>query len=244
MIDGTLPGYWGNSEVTFSAANTTHAKVLVDVSPAAVVAAISGETALPGLGASENAVRQRVKTGGRRVIDGLITSSDSAAKIMRIFTGTQLSLYADMGTVTTTATTHSTITRSAGSFITDGWKVGDVCMAFGSLSAANDGMQGRVTAVAAGTLTLDGTTEISVAETQGAGFRLVRVGAGTAKPVPANSGYLSTVVPVPLLNGAQDPRVDTSGIMLGATGMLIVAMAATLSALPCQVSATAHYGDY
>ncbi len=240
MIDGTLPGYWNNNTVSFTAASTTSAKILVDVSPAQVVAAISGETALPG----ESTVRQRVLTGGCRVIDGKATSSDSVARALLVYEGVQTSLYANMGTVATTATTNSTITRTVGSFITDGFQIGDNIMVFGAVSAANNGMIAIVTGVAAGTLTLSGTTAISVAETQSAGFRIIRVGAAYRKPVAITAGTDGTTAPVPIIGGTLDPRTDTTGISLGANGMLIVGMQATISALPAVVSVTANFGLY
>lgn len=253
MLDGTLPGGWGNNSASFFAANSTRAKILVDTSPPRVAPAISGvpgadETVLPG----EIAIRQRIFTGGRRVSDGLITSSDAVEKGLLVFQGLLLSavtaihaLFGGMGTVGTTATTNATITRSTGSFITDGWLPGDTGMVFGSIaaSAANDGSLFRVTTVAALTLTLDGVSGISVAGTESAGYRIFRVGQCTRKSVTPNAGNSNTIPAVPLIGGAQDPRIDT-GILLDANGCLIVGMAAAVSALPAVVSASANWGDY
>lgn len=237
MIDGTLPGYWDQKAISFTAANGTQAKILFDVAPAQVVAAISGEGALPG----EGQVRQRVLQGGQRVIDGLIASTDSAAKSLLLYLGEQLSLYANMGTVTTTATTNATVTRMTGSFITDGWGVGDTAMAFGCVSSANNGTVCQITGVTATTLTLYGVGGISVAETQGAGFRLVRIARLKQIGVPANAGNADATQPVSLLAGNQ---TDTTGIQLGATGMLICAMFAAVSALPARVDVSANRGLY
>lgn len=60
-----------------------------------------------------------------------------------------------MGTVATTATT---ITRTVGSFVTDGWVVGDVFTAAGLDTAADNSKPLRVSAVAATTLTVIGAT--------------------------------------------------------------------------------------
>lgn len=239
MIDVTLPGYWIAKTPSLTLTNTTKLKILFDVTPAQVVTAVSGETALPG----ESAVRQRVLAGGARIIDGKITSTDAAAKSLKTYIGEQLTLYANMGTATTTATTNATITRTVGSFITDGWKVGDQVMLDGSLSGANDGNVGVVTGVAATTLTLSGVTAVSVAETQGAGFRLIRLVQTGQIPVPANSGNSDSILPVKLFGHANDVYNDL-GIQLGATNLLIGALAANASALPAAIQVSINAGLY
>lgn len=236
MIDISLQGYYSNHIANFIAANAAKCKIFADVSPANVVAAVGSETALPG----ESVVRQRVLTGGRRLVDGIITSTDAAAKSVLVYSGLQMTLAANMGTITTTATGNATITRSAGSFITDGWTVGDTGMVFGSItaSAANDGAIWRVTTVAAGVLTLDGLGGISVAGTEGAGYRLFKVGLETRRPVPANSGNLDSQASVALIGGTLHPTLDTAGMWLDANGVIIVGMVAAPSALPAVVSVT------
>lgn len=239
MREPTYPGYWDNQVVSFTITNSTQAKILCDVTPAQVVAAVSGETALPG----ESAIRQRVLQGGCRIIDGTIASTDSAAKSLLSYVGVQTSLYANMGVVTTTATTNSTVTRNAGSFITDGYQVGDKIMLFGCVTGANNGTTNIVTGVAANTLTVSGTTGIPTAETQGAGFRIIRLGRGTQIAIPANSGNADATPAIKLI-GTNESRTDTSGVQLGATGMLIVAMSAAISALPAQIDVSAQRGLY
>lgn len=241
-IDGTLPLSWDNAVANFIAANGVQAKILVDVSAPQVVTAIAGETALP----YETAARQRILQGGTRVIDGLVSSSDTVARDLMIYTAQQASLYANMGVVTTTATGNSTITRTVGSFITDGYQVGEQIMAFGAVSNANNGSVAVVTAVAALTLTLSGVAAISVAETQLAGFRLLRVAGAVRKAIAVGAGTNGTAGAIALIGGSLDPRTDNSpyGIMLGQNGMLLVAMQAAISALPAVVSVSAHFGRY
>lgn len=239
MLDVTLPGYWVVKTSALTITNTTKCKILMDVTPAQVVTAVSGETALPG----ESAVRQRVMTGGARIIDGKVTSTDAAAKSLKLYIGEQLSLYANMGTVTTTATTNSTITRNSGSFITDGWKAGDQLMLDGSLSAANDGMPAVITAVTATTITVSGVSAISVAETQGAGFRVIRLVQISQIPVPANSGNSDTIPSVKLFGHSNDVYND-AGIQLGATNLLVGALVANASALPAAIQVSMNAGLY
>ncbi len=237
MIDPSLQGYFDNHINNFIAANGTKCKILCDVNPAQVMPAVSTEAALPG----EASVRQRVMTGGRRVVDGIVTSSDATARSVLMYSANQMTLAANMGTITTTATTNSTITRSAGSFITDGWTVGDTGMVFGSISAssANDGSLFIVTGVAAGVLTLNGTSGISVAGTEGAGYRIFKVGQEQRRPIPAQSGTTDTAAAVTLWGGTIHPITDTTGIWLNANGAIIVGMAAAVSALPAVVTVTA-----
>lgn len=226
MLDGSLPGYWLDVIATFTAANTTKAKILVDVSPPQVAPAVSGENPLPG----ESAVRQRVLTGGCRLVEGQITSTDNVDKSLLVYRGIQTSLYANMGVVTTTATTNATITRTVGSFIADGLKVGDSGMCFGAVSDANNGSIFTVTAVTDLQLTLSGVTGISIAETQGTGFRVIKVAQVGRKAIVATSGASDTKASVPLIGGIYDGRIDFTGTSFGSTGMLIVGLAATASA--------------
>lgn len=236
MIDPQLPAMWQEyPSASFIAASGTQAKILVDVAPPIVVPAIPGETALPN---GESAVRQRVRTGGQRIIDGSISSTDATPRSLLLYLASLLSLFANMGAPTVTGT--NAINRTAGSFITDGWQVGDSAMGFGYTTAANNGVMAIVTAVTGSGLTFNGTPFTN--ETIPAGFRLFRVSQKTRKPIPANSGNTDILPPIPLLGGPQDPTAllgSDIGLSLGPNGALIAAMAASVSALPAQVQAHA-----
>jgi len=232
MLEGTLPGYWDGISAEFITNNGTQAKILADVTPARVMPAVSGETPRPG----EPSVRQRVLTGGCRVLDLCAVSTDGTDRSVLIAEGVETTVYADMGTATTTATTNSTITRTSGSFITDGYKVGDCIMLFGAATDNNNGTYNIVTAVAAGSLTVSGTTGIPTAETQAAGFRILKMSRPIRFPVPANSGNTDTAPAKQLLGSSQWPRLDSTGISLGAKSVLVASMVAAISALPAQVS--------
>ena len=236
MIDAQLPGQWRTYATSFTITNGTQAKVLADVTPPQVVASISGETALPG----ETSVRQRILTGGQRIFDGSISSSETAtARAMFIYLGVQTTLYANMGTVTVTNTTNNTITRTLGSFVTDGYQVGDVIMVFGSSASNNNGVVSYVTTVVSGTLTLNGVT-LPSATTEAAGFRIVRVSLRTIRNIPFGAGFAAagTTPAVQLLGGSQDPAAfaaPDTGLVLDQNGMLIVGMQAAVSALNIKV---------
>lgn len=232
MLDAQLPGQWREYDTSIIAATSTAAKILADVAAPAVMPAISGETALPG----EAAARQRILTGGQRIIDGDWTSTDSVAKSVRLWVATQMSLYANMGVVTTTATTNGTFTRTVGSFITDGWQVGDSAMIFGSAIAANNGVLVQITTVTATVLTFNGVP--LTATTEAAGFRIVRVALRYQKAIAITAGSIDGTPPVPLLTGTQDPASlppPDTGLSLGPNGMVLVSVAAATSALPARI---------
>lgn len=231
MIDPQLPGVWKDWIANITTTVGANARVLVDVTPAAVQAVVPSEVAIPG----ESTVRQRILTGGQRVIDGGISSTDGTARSAAIYLGKQTTLYANMGVVTTTAT--NALNRTVGSFITDGYKVGDACMFFGSTSAANDGIQALiVTGVTATVLTFNGA--LLANETMAAGFRVFRVAKRTQKAIAINAGSLDATPPVPLFGGTQDPGMapqPDTGMSFGPDDAMIVAMTAAISALPARV---------
>lgn len=238
-IDGTLPINWVNNAIAFTVTNTTVCKVLVPPSAPLVVTAVTGETALP----YETAVRQRVQQGGCLVIDGLITSSDASARNLVMYTGNQTTLFANMGAPTITGT--NTVNRTVGSFVTDGYLVGMTIMCFGdTVQVANNGILLIVTGVTSLTITVSGTPLTN--ETSAAGFYMVIVAQTTNKAIAANSGNNGTVPSIALIGGLLEPRTQNNpyGIELGATGMIIVGMAANISALPAVVAVSAHYGLY
>lgn len=236
MIDPQLPGNWKTWLANFSVTNGALAKILADVAPPVVQPVIAAETAIPG----ESSVRQRILTGGQRIIDGIVSSTDGTARSVCFYVGKQATLYANMGVVTITAT--NALNRTVGSFVTDGYKVGDICMFFGSTSAANDGIQGLlVTGVTATVLTFNGA--LLTNETMAAGFRVFRVALRTRKGVPLNAGNADAAPPVPFFGGTQDPSTPSqpdAGWSLGADDALIVAMAAAVSAVPATVNFSAH----
>jgi len=219
-INGNVPGAFDTRQASFIAASGILAKVLVDV------AAASGNL-----------------TGGQRVFDIAVASTDGAANALLLCEGMQLSLYANMGTATTTATTNTTITRTVGSFITDGWLVGDSVMCLGSAGTSNNGNVGTITSVTATTLTLNGVPSGFSANTEGAGFRLIRVTRRAWVSVPANAGNATSVsalnANVQVVGQGYDQTKDSTGIELGATGLLLVGLYQAVSALPATVQVTA-----
>lgn len=240
MLDVQLPGLNKMWTVGFVAADTTLVKVLVDVTPAELIAVLAGETALPG----EASVRQQILRGGCRVVGGSIASTDGTARSVTLWKGKQASLQSNFG-ATSTITGTNTVNRAIGSFITDGWRTGDAAFPFGALTAGNNGAVGIVTAVTALTLTVNGAPWTN--ETIPAGGRLIKASQWTRRGVPINSGNTDTAAAVVLLGGTQDPAqafTPDAGEMLGPDDMILAGMVAATSALPAAVTIVAHSVRY
>lgn len=93
---------------------------------------------------------------------------------------------ATTGAVTTiglNATTR-TISRSTGSFITDGFKVGDIVRATGFVASANNNKNLRITAVAALSMTYANDAWLGTLTTEAAGATVTVAGAGKKLSVP------------------------------------------------------------
>ena len=209
----------------FIAANGTTAKILVDQFPAAAATTTSP-----------------LFYGGCSVIDLKATSSDSAPKDILLWVG---ALLTTVGAATSTAaTTTSTVTRALGSFLTDGWQIGEQVMLFGPVGSANasDGILAQVTGVAAGTLTVNGTP--FSAGTLNAGTRIFKIGSDLRATLAALSGASSGVPSVGLLNHVNDGSVIRYEQKLGLNEVLIGAMQSAVSALPCSVSLTGQIARY
>lgn len=241
MLDPSYGAYWRLWSCGFVAADTTQAKILVDETAAQVMAAISGEAALPGEGTT---IRQRILHGGCRVIDGSISSTDGVAKSLLIWLGRVLSRTSDFG-ATLTITGQNVFNRASGSFLTDGWRAGDTVMPFGMTTAANNGVAGLVTTVTALALTVNGTPYTN--ETMPATARLIRASQRTRRAIAINAGNADAAPAVALMGGSQDPAaaaLPDTGYSLGDVDVLIASMAATISALPARIDVHATTARY
>jgi hypothetical protein len=240
VLDPSYGAYHRLWSCGFIAADGTANKILVDETPATVLAAISGETALPG----ESTVRQRVLMGGCRVIDGSIHSTDGTARSIYINLGRVLSRVSDFGG-TTTVTGTNAFNRASGSFIVDGWRAGDIVLPFGMTTAANNGVSGIVTTITATVLTVNGTPYTN--ETMPATARLMRVSPRVRRGIPINSGNTDTAPAVALMGGLQDPAtppLPDTGYSLGDADVMIIGMSAAVSALPAYIQVQAITARY
>ena len=217
----SVPGGWADTtQVSFIAASGVLARVLLDVT-----------TALGNY------------LGGQRAYDITVASTDAVANALIVWEGTQRCLYANMGVVATTATTNATITRTVGSFITDGFAVGDSVMPFGAVATASNGSPGIVTGVTATALTFSGIPTGWSANTEGAGFRLLRVTRRNPVAIPANAGIATAVSTlnnnIQVIGTSTDSTRDPYGIELGSNSVLLCALYQAVSALPAQIQVTA-----
>jgi hypothetical protein len=148
-------------------------------------------------------------------------------------------LQANMGTGAFVSGSPVTITRSSGSFVTDGWQVGDLCWVNGATTFGN-GLIDVVSAVAAGTLTLTQNT-IFTAENLPSGavmYRVYPVGnvllAVATAQVPVLTNLLTSTVIPSVLSASDAYLTIPSGIVLGLkisrTGQGITDVTASLGA--------------
>lgn len=223
-----VPSSFENATATFTAAQTTLARILVEQYPAAVAAA-----PLPAY------------FGGCSCIDITAVSADASNKDVMLYHGILLTTQETTATGAMSAATTSTITRANGSFITDGWRAGDLVMVFAPKTVAanaTDGILAIITAVAATTLTVNGTPLVVGA--LAASSRLFRISLDLRATVTANAGTGGSVASIGLLNHANDGSVIRYERKLGPSEVLIAAMQAAVSALPAYVSLSAQIARY
>lgn len=160
-----------------------------------------------------------------------VAGNDGGANNMQFGIAQEVTDQADMGTgaFVDGGGGSDTLTRTAGSFVTDGWRVGERFLVQGATTLANDFLA-ILTAVSAGVLTF-ATGTVNTAEILPAGCKLYRyhdlgyvaVAAGAGKP---------SVAGVSGLDVNQMPWLDpTPGRLmeLGAGDFLIAALATTLT---------------
>lgn len=221
---GTLPaGFRSPRPVAFTAANGTTAKILVDQMPAALA-----NGALPPY------------YGGGSLLDLTATSTDASNRDVTIYMGTVLTTQDATATGTITTGAQNSLTRTAGSWLADGFEVGLLAMVFAASGVAQvvtgiDGLPLIVTGVTATVLTFNGTPLAAGSNVLSAGSRIMAVADKARVTVTANAGN-GTVPNVCLLgNSLQDNSKVPTEIKLGTDNVLIAAMAAAVSALPAQV---------
>jgi len=177
---------------------------------------------------------------GSRIHAINVVSSDGSNAVSLIrYIGKPMTLQSNMGTGQYATTT--TITRSSGSFITDGWLVGDKCIPIGSTTRANDKTL-TITAVAAGTLTFSETVST---ETFPAGLILYKAARITMSNIPISAGYSTSVSSVDCLkdNDATRDASPNRYMTIGALGALIFAANSAIAASQ-SVEITCQGGDY
>lgn len=231
---GNLPaGFRSPRPVSFTAANGTVARILVEQVPASLA-----NGSLPPY------------YGGCTVIDLTATSTDAANKDVILYVGTVLTTQDALNTGSITTGAQNTLTRASGSFIADGWQVGDLAMVFAAAGTAQvvtgiDGLPLIVTGVTATVLTFNGTPLAAGANVLATASRIIAVADKARLTVTANAGNSSSIPNVRLLaNPIYDASVVTTELKLGSDNVLIAAMQAAVSALPAQVKLLPSVGRY
>lgn len=225
-LNAAVPAAFQNGVANLIAADGTQAKVLVDALAAAAATATSP-----------------LFFGGGSVIDITATSTDAAAKDVILWLGQVLTTVG--GSTGTAAATTSTLTRTTGDFVADGWRPGDLVMCFnaaGVARQATDGVLGIVTGVAATTLTVNGTPFSAL--TLSSGCRICRMSYQFRATVAANAGTNGTSASVNLLNNGNDGAVLRYEKKLGLNELLAISAASAVSALPAYLNVSADVARY
>lgn len=231
---GNLPaGFRSPKPVAFTATNGTVAKILVDQIPASLASAT-----LPPY------------YGGGTLIDLTATSTDAAAKDVILYVARVMTTQDASATGNITTSAQNVLARANGSWITDGWQVGDAAMIFAPTTLAQvvagiDGIALIVTGVTATQLTFNGTPLAAGSNVLVAGTRICAVADKARVTVPANSGNSSTIPNTLLLgNSSFDSSKVTSELKFGPDNIIAAAMQAAVSALPAQVKLLPSIGLY
>lgn len=225
--NAVVPSGFVRRNVTLIAALATAARVLVDATPAAAATATSP-----------------LYYGGASLIDLTAVNAASTQVNVQLWAA-QIKTTAGGATGTLTAAA-STLTRASGSFIADGFRVGQLVMIFADPAAAvevNEGILCVITGVAALQLTFNGTP--LTAGTVTAGARVCTVSPKFVVQLPASAGVSAAVPSVDMLHGnGNDGFADRAEFKLGATDLLAVSALAAVPALPAYVSVDAAVARY
>jgi hypothetical protein len=186
-------------------------------------------------------------SNGSRLHAITLATNEDADTDIQFYLGEKLTAQADMGTGSFVDNGGSAdeITRTSGSFITDGWRVGNRLVVQGATTVAND-VEVIITGVTATTLTLStGGGDVDTAEDLPTGAGLYRVTKLGYQDLPLGSGEPS-VDPVNVLNAAEWPFLDESPDRYLTIGPDTYLLAATVNTLDTGevVDINCFGGDY
>lgn len=147
---------WKNSGPKFDATGVTTAKTGLTAQQRVVKSVLFvGDVSTLALGQEVESFANTYETGVERYVEAKFQTRDRRvlenSKDRCAMVGSNTVTFAEVGA------TGDTITRSAGSFVTDGFQVGDYIRVTGSVS---NNVSGKITAVTATVLTLD-TTDLA-----------------------------------------------------------------------------------
>lgn len=166
---------------------------------------------------------------GSDILGISVASSDNASQTVQFGIARPLTKNELTGHLVNGGGGAHTITRTAGSFVTDGWRPGDRVFVQDATTLANDNIA-LCTAVAALTLTLP-TGFVTTDELFNAATGIYRVALLHSVSVPSGAGGASAVA-VSGLDTTQEPMLDASPdrkITLGPNERLVAYLANTLT---------------
>lgn len=185
-------------------------------------------------------------TSGSRIhlING--ASSDAGANDVTMYVGAALTLASAMGvgTFVDGAGGDDTITRTTGSFVADGWKVGDRVLNQDATTLSND-FTAILTGVAAATLTF-ATGTVGAGEVMPSGCKLYRANILSVQEVAITAGTVTGTAAHDFLNATAIPGLDASPnkyLILGPNEGLFFA-AGTLLGAAERIDILVSGGDY
>ena len=187
-------------------------------------------------------------SSGSRVHGISVANADSGGNTCIMYHAEQMTLQSAMGTgvFDDNGGSADTITRSTGSFITDGWLVGDRLWVHGATTLGN-GFFVTLTAVAALTLTFaTGTVSGDVDENFPTGAIIYRLAQLHLTTLAANAGNAAGTAALDMLI-TDWPIADVTPdryITLGAADALVFNVGTAVGASPDRVDITCFGGDY
>lgn len=164
---------------------------------------------------------------GTRLYGVTGASTDGASNTVQISMGERLTLQSAMGTghVTDGGGSSDTITRTSGSFVTDGWRAGDRMLIQGATTLAND-FAALLTAVTALTLTF-ATSTVNTDEDLPSGAALYRLTHLCYATLAASAGVSATAA-AQLITSTNLPTWDGERD-LGSGDYLVAALGTALT---------------
>ena len=188
---------------------------------------------------------------GSRVHGISLTSTDAGANTALLFQGTQMTLQSAMGTgaFVDGGGSDDTITRTSGSFVTDGWLLGDRLLVVGPRTAPLTTLLNQffvtITTLAATTLSF-ATATTNTAEDFPSGAIMYRLSQLHLTTVAANAGNAASTDSLDMLI-TDYPIADVTPdryIILGANDILAMSLGTAVGADPDRVDVTVYGGDY
>ena len=185
-------------------------------------------------------------SSGSRVHGISVTNTDSGGNTMILYYARPLTLVANMGTgaFANNGGSPDTITRTSGSFVTDGYLVGDRIWVHGATTLAN-GFFVTLTVVAALTLTF-ATATTDTAENFPTGAIIYRLSQLHLTTLAANAGNAASTDALDMLI-TDWPIADVTPdryITMGALDALVFSVGTAVGASPDRIDIATFGGDF